>query len=127
MTKEQTTKSLLDSVSKDVSNLRRDVASLFSHTGRRTIPEGARELADYGKDALHAGGEFAATQFRNFRKLRSHQSETSAGIVGGLILLGAVGVGIYYLCKSDCGNRCVDEEGSNPDTSPETSLPCYIS
>lgn len=125
MSKEQTTRSLLDSVSKDVSHLRRDVASLFSHTGRRTIPDGARELAEYGKDRLHAGSEFAASQLRY---LRAHPGQSSVGLVGGLILLGAVGAGIYYLCKGDCGKQCSNEDESDSDyASPETSLPPYIS
>ncbi len=125
MSKEQTTRSLLDSVSKDVSHLRRDISSLFSHTSRRAIPEGARELAEYGKDRLHAGGEFAASHLRN---LRAHPGQTSIGLAGGLILLGAVGVGIYYLCKSGCEKQCSIEDESDSDySSPKSNSPSYIS
>lgn len=107
MSNQPTTRHLLNSVSDDISNLRRDVASLFSHTSRKTIPSGARELADYGKDRLHAGSEFAASQLRY---LRANPTQSSAGILGGLILLGAVGAGIYYLCKSNCPKDCCGDE-----------------
>ena len=126
MSKEQTTKNHLEQVSKDISNLRSDLALLLTHTGRNAIPHGARELAVYSKDRLHAGGEFAASQLRY---LRAHPGQSSAGILGGLVLLGAVAAGIYYLCKSDCGKRCSNEE-EPPDFDPSRAnndLPPYIS
>jgi len=125
MSKEQTTKDYLDRVSGDITQLRQDVAQLFTNTGRHAISEGARELADYGRDRLHAGSKFAATQLRH---LRAHPGQSSAGIVGGLILLGAVGAGIYYLCKSNCGSRCSQEEDPHFDDSRrDSNLPSYIS
>jgi len=42
--------------------------------------------------------------------MRSHPAQSSAGILGGLLLLGAVGAGIYYLCKSDCCGSAEEEE-----------------
>ena len=126
MSKNQSTKEYLDCVSDDISQLRHDVASLFSHTGRHTIPDGARDIADYGRDRIHAGGEFAASQLRY---MRAHPGQSSAGLLGGLILLGAVGAGIYYLCKSDCCKR-VSNDDEEPDFERphgDIELPPYIS
>lgn len=125
MSKEQTTKDYLDRVSEEVSQLRNDVASLFTNTGRHAVSDGVREIADYGRDRLHAGGEFAASQLRY---LRAHPGQSSVGILGGLILLGAVGAGIYYLCKSDCGKRCSNEDENDFDRPrADLDLPPYIS
>ena len=94
-------KDLLNRVGEDVSQLRSDISSLINHTGRHALPDSARDLRESARNRLHAGGEFAVSQLRH---IRSHPAQSSAGILGGLILLGAVGAGIYYLCKSDCCN-----------------------
>lgn len=99
-------KDLLSRVGEDVSQLRNDISSLLNHTGRHALPESARELRDSARSRLHAGGEFAVSQLRN---MRAHPGQSSAGILGGLILLGAVGAGIYYLCKCD-GGSCFNDE-----------------
>ncbi len=119
-------KDLLTRVSKDISRLKDDVSTLFSHTGKHTIPDSASRLADYSRNRLSAGGDLANSQLRY---LREHPGQSSAGIVGGLILLGAVGVGIYYLCKSDCGichSQPDDHRNLDGDKSSGTELPPYI-
>ncbi len=123
---DQRSKELLNRVSKDISRLKDDVSTLFSHTGRHTIPESAGSLADYGRNRLNAGGAFAANQFRH---IRENPGQSSAGILGGLVLLGAVGFGIYYLCKSDC-RICRKEPTDHRDLDEQdqagTELPPYI-
>jgi hypothetical protein len=104
ITEDRKMKDLIDRVGEDVSQLRSDIRSLFTHTGRHTLPEGARELREQAREKLHAGGAFAASQLRY---LRQHPAQSSVGLLGGLLILGAVGAGIYYLCKSDCcGKLC---------------------
>lgn len=93
LTEDRKMKSLLSRVGDDVSQLKNDISSLFSHTGRHTLPESARELRAQARERLSAGGHYAA----NF--LRENPGRSSVGILGGLILLGAAGAGIYYLCK----------------------------
>ena len=85
-------KDLIHRVGEDVSQLKRDVSSLFGHTGRHALPERARELGERARHTFHAGGDY----------IRRHPTQSSLGLVGGLALLGAVGFGIYCLCKSDC-------------------------
>jgi hypothetical protein len=104
ITQDRKIKDLLSRVGEDVGQLKSDVASLLSHTGRHTLPTGARDLRDSAKDRLHAGGQYAVSQFR------SHPAQSSAGLLGGLLLLGAVGAGIYYLCKCDSGSCSGEEE-----------------
>ena len=110
-------KNLISRVGDDVSQLKSDISSLFSHTGRHTLPESARELQAQARDRLSAGGHYAASY------LREHPGRSSAGILGGLILLGIAGTGIYYLCKgklpcccstSACSENEEDEEGYEP-------------
>lgn len=98
MTTDRRSKDLLSRVSEDLAVLKDDVSKLFSHTGRHTLPESAHNLADYGKDKWQAGGEFAASQLRY---LKDHPRETSIGFAGGLILLGLVGYGAYYLLNKE--------------------------
>lgn len=98
---------LIGRVGDDVSQLRNDISSLLSHTGRHTLPESARELQAQARQRLSAGGELAVTY------LRQHPGRSSVGILGGLLLLGAVGTGIYYLCKGKlpgcCGSSGCDQ------------------
>ncbi|MFM2197027.1 MAG: hypothetical protein RLZZ505_459 [Verrucomicrobiota bacterium] len=94
-------KDLISRVGEDVSQLRSDIRSLFTHTGRHALPDSARELREQARERLMAGGTY----------LRQHPGQSSIGILGGLFILGAVGAGIYYLCKSDCcGNLCNRDE-----------------
>jgi len=95
-TEDRKMKDLIGRVGDDVSQLRSDISSLFSHTGRHTLPDSARELRSQARQRLSAGGEYAISQMRF---LREHPGRSSVGILGGLVLLGAVGTGIYYLCK----------------------------
>ncbi|WP_411827807.1 hypothetical protein [Luteolibacter sp. AS25] len=118
----------MSKISDDISKLREDVSTLFSHTGRHTLPEGAHHLADYGRHKLHAGGALAAS---GIQYLKENPKQSSAGLAGGLLLLGAVGFGIYYLCKSEC-TWCKktteeDEESAEPGLTPSSELPSYIS
>lgn len=97
-------KDLINRVGEDVSQLRSDIRSLFTHTGRHTLPDSAREIREQARERLHAGGAY----------LRQHPGQSSIGLLGGLLILGAVGAGIYYLCKSDCcggDTGFIDEEG----------------
>lgn len=108
------TRDLIGRVGDDVSQLRSDISSLFSHTGRHALPESARELRAQASQRLSAGGELAVTY------LRQHPGRSSVGILGGLLLLGAVGTGIYYLCKGKlpccCGpSGCYDTEDEEYD------------
>lgn len=102
---------LLSCVGDDVSQLKRDVSTLLSHTGKHTIPESARDLRESARNSLHNGGQYAASY------LRAHPAQSSAGILGGLVLLGAVGAGIYYLCK--CDSKKASEEESTEDAENE--------
>lgn len=110
------TRDLIGRVGDDVSQLRSDISSLFSHTGRHALPESARELRAQARQRLSAGGELAVTY------LRQHPGRSSVGILGGLVLLGAVGAGIYYLCKgklpcgcgiSGCGEGAWDNDADD--------------
>lgn len=92
-TEDHKLKELIGRVGDDVSKLRSDISSLFSHTGRHTLPVSARELRTQARQRLSAGGDLAVSY------LRQHPGRSSVGILGGLVLLGAVGTGIYYLCK----------------------------
>lgn len=108
LTEDQKMKDLISRVGEDISQLKGDIGSLFNHTGRHTLPDSARELREQAREKLHAGGAFAASQLRY---LRQHPGQSSVGILGGLLILGAVGAGIYYLCKSDCcGKLCGRDE-----------------
>jgi hypothetical protein len=99
ITDDRKMKDLIDRVGKDVSQLRSDIRSLFMHTWRHTLPHSAREIREQARERLHAGGGFAASQFRY---IRQHPGQSSVGLLGGLLILGAVGAGIHFLCKSDC-------------------------
>lgn len=100
-------KDLLSRVGEDIKQLKGDVSSLLTHTGRHTLPDSARDLRESARDRFSAGGDYAASQLHY---IRQHPGQSSAGIIGGLILLGAVGAGIYFLCKSDCCFAGEDEE-----------------
>ena len=58
-----------------------------------------------------AGGHYAASY------LRENPGRSSVGILGGLILLGAAGAGIYYLCKGRLPGCC--GAGSSCEGEPE--------
>lgn len=107
LTEDRKMKDLISRLGEDISQLKSDMSSLVTHTGRHTLPDSARELKAHARDRLHAGGAFAASQLRYARE---HPAQSSAGILGGLLILGAVGAGIYYLCKSDCVRFCSSEE-----------------
>ncbi|MFD2257029.1 hypothetical protein ACFSSA_10095 [Luteolibacter algae] len=120
-------KDLLSRIGHDISQLKGDVSSLLHHTGKHTISDSARDLADQARDRLHAGGAYAASQLRY---VRQHPGQSSAGLLGGLLLLGAVGAGIYYLCKSDCSVGCrtrKDHSDDDENVSNTNQLPPYIS
>lgn len=115
-------KDLISRVGDDVSQLRNDISSLFTHTGRHTLPESARELRAQARERLNAGGHYAAAY------LREHPGRSSVGILGGLVLLGAAATGIYYLCKGrlPC---CCDPSASqeNEKTDEDNEPPLYAS
>lgn len=118
-------KDVLCKVRNDVAHLADEVSHLFSQKRTPSISSRAHHLADYARDGLHAGGAFAASQLRYIRR---HPGQSTAGILGGLVLLGAVGFGIYYLCKSgtekprhQLGNKQDDDQRK------DSELPPYIS
>ncbi len=121
---------LLNRVREDVSHLREDIGQLLVHTTKKTLPNGARELADHAKShlatgssyaagALRDGGNYAASALRDgshyaanrLRDLRNHPPSTreSASVIGGVVVLGLLAYGIYALCKSSQQLR--DEAG----------------
>ena len=122
MTQESTTnsrtKDLLGHVRSDISQLRSDISTLLSHTSRHTLPQGARDLR--ARERLHAGGDFAISQLRH---LRNHPARSSVGILGGLILLGAAGTGIYYLCKGQLPPCCRNSGSTGNDVHPTSNNP----
>lgn len=107
LTEDRKTKDLINRLGEDVSQLKSDVSSLLIHTGRHTVPDSARELRQHALERLHAGGALAASQLRY---LRQHPTQSSVSLLGGLLILGAVGAGIYYLCKNDCGILCRSQQ-----------------
>lgn len=99
---------LLSRVGEDLSSLRTDVKMLVGHAKRHTLPDGARELARSGRSHLLSGRDYAADRARYLgRSAREHPAGVS---VAGVLLLGAVAAGIYYLLKGEgcCGQS---EEG----------------
>lgn len=88
---------LLNRVREDVSHLRDDIGSLLSHTTKKTLPNGAREIADQAKSQLAASGAYAASRLRDFR---GHSPRQSAGWIGGALLVGVLAYGVYSLCQS---------------------------
>ncbi|MBX3741871.1 MAG: hypothetical protein KF712_12815 [Akkermansiaceae bacterium] len=99
---------LLSRVGDDLSQLRQDVASLISHTAHRTVPDGARQLADTARHQLENGGAYAAARLR---ALRSSPPREAAGIAGGLLLAGLIAFGVYAICKSRCEREYPEDEG----------------
>ncbi|RYD37574.1 MAG: hypothetical protein EOP87_03235 [Verrucomicrobiaceae bacterium] len=99
---------LLSRVGDDLSQLRHDVASLISHTTHRTVPDGARQLADTARHSLETGGAYAAARLR---ALRSSPPREAAGLAGGLLLAGIIAFGVYAICKSRCERDLQEDEG----------------
>ena len=99
---------LLSRVGEDLSSLRTDVKMLVSHAKRHTLPDGARELARSGRSHLLSGRDYAADRVRYLgRSAREHPAGVS---VAGVLLLGAVAAGVYFLLKGGECCRAADEE-----------------
>ncbi len=97
---------LLNRVRQDAIHLRNDIGDLLSHTTRRTLPNGARELADQARHQLSAGGSFAASRLRD---LRNHPpAPTTAGLVGGAVVLGLLAVSAYALFRNKAHHEVVE-------------------
>ena len=99
---------LLSRVGDDLFQLRRDVSSLISHTAHRTVPDGARQLADTARHQLETGGAYASARLR---ALRSSPQREAAGIAAGLALAGLIAFGVYAICKGRCGREDPEDEG----------------
>lgn len=97
---------LLNRVREDVSHLRDDIGSLLSHTTKKTLPNGAREIADQAKHQLAAGGAYAASRLREFRGYPPRQS---ASWVGGAVVVGLLAYGAYSLFRSCQANQAASE------------------
>ncbi len=97
--------SLLNRVRDDISSLREDISSLLQHTTKTTVPNSARDLADQAKSQLMAGSAFAANRLRS---LRNQPTSTSAGWIGGAVVVGLIAYGAYALIKANCpcGDEC---------------------
>lgn len=88
---------LLNRVREDVSHLREDIGSLLTHTTKKTLPNGARDLADQAKSQLAPLGVYAASRLRDFR---GHPHRQSAGWIGGALLVGVLAYGAYSIFQS---------------------------
>ncbi len=94
---------LLDRVREDVSHLRNDIGKLLTHTTRETLPNNARELADQAKQHFAAGSAYAASRLRGFR---TPPQRHTGGWIGGAVLAGLIGYGVYMLCRDNgCATR----------------------
>lgn len=105
---------LLDRVRADVSHLRDDIGNLLTHAKRETLPNGARELADQAKHQFAAGSAYAASRLRG---LRGQPPSHSVGWVGGAVVAGLVGYGIYLLMRNDgcCSRQNENSEEFDPE------------
>ena len=107
---------LLNRVREDVSHLREDIGNLLSHTTKKTLPNGARDLADQAKQQLDAGRAYAASRLRNF----THQPpRQSAGWIGAALVVGLLAYGAYALCQKSCQNKHLAD---SPTYGPEDEL-----
>jgi hypothetical protein len=115
------TSSLLHRVRQDISHLREDLGSLLTHTTHRTLPRGARELAEQArsgardiadharsgaldlagqaKSQLAAGGAYALSRVRDFRGQPRCQSTQW---VGGAVVVGLLAYGAYAIYRQSC-------------------------
>ena len=93
---------LLNRVREDVSHLREDIGNLLSHTTQKTLPNGARDLADQAKQQLAAGGAYAASRLRDFR---NQPQNPSTAWIGGALVVGLLAYGAYALCQKSCQNK----------------------
>lgn len=120
------TKDLLSKLADDLCSVKSDIAALVTHTGKSTVPRTVNQFATYSKRRLSPSPTLTDAPLRY---LREHPAQSSAGLAGGLLLLGAVGAGIYYLCKSNTkifpgeahDHREIDEttaEANIPDLTP---------
>jgi uncharacterized membrane protein YebE (DUF533 family) len=98
---------LLNRVREDVGQLRDDLGTLLSHTTKRTLPKGAKDLSQHAKQGLMAGGAFAASQLRGLR--RGHHRQP-AGWVGGAVVLSLLAYGAYSLFRNN--NQTSEETNS---------------
>lgn len=103
---------LLRRVRDDLSRLRLDVASLLSHTAHRTVPHGARQLADAAKERIGSSGNYAASKLK---AMRPASPQDTAAIAGGILAIGLISFGVYALCKSKCCHRNNCDQESNDD------------
>ncbi len=112
--RDRRTNSLLDRVRIDIANLREDIGSLFLHTTKNTVPNGARELADQAKSQLAAGGAYAASRLRQFR---GQPARETAPWVGGVVVVGLLAIGAYALIRasSPCNQGNCDEDDYQDD------------
>jgi uncharacterized membrane protein len=99
---------LLSRVSEDVSLLRQDIGNLLTHTARRTLPAGARELADTARNRLAAGKVYSAA---HLRALRDQVNQPATAWIGGAVVVGIIAAGIYWFCKDGCCMSGCDEDG----------------
>lgn len=92
---------ILKRVRHDIANLRDDISNLLTHTTKETLPNSARDLADQARSQLAAGGAYAASRLRDFRHQPPSVGST-AGLVGGALLAGAIAYGVFAIFRSCC-------------------------
>ncbi len=93
---------LLSRVREDVTHLREDIASLLSHSTKKTLPHGARELASQAKSQLSSGSAYAAKRIRSMRGA-PEPSHIGVGVAGGVLAVGLLAAGAaWYMCKWGC-------------------------
>ena len=110
---------LLSRVGDDIGQLRQDIRSLVSHTAHHTVPNSAQEFAERARGRLSAGSNYAASRFRSIKNTSNCQN--SAGIIGGVLLIGILGYGIYALSKKCCCSRAeVTDQPSEEELGPES-------
>lgn len=97
---------LLQRVRQDISHLRNDISKLLSHSTHETIPNSARDLAEQAKNQLAAGGAYATSRLRDLR--HNHPSASNVGLVGGVLLAGAIAYGVFAICRGCCGSSDCD-------------------
>jgi hypothetical protein len=100
-------------VGEDLSSLRNDVKMLVGHASRHTLPDGARELARSGRGRLLSGRDYAAGRVRYLgRSAREHPAGVS---LAGVLLLGAVAAGVYFLVKGEGCCRNTEDDLEEPE------------
>lgn len=91
---------LLSRVGDDLVHLRQDIGNLIHQTTRRTLPAGAKDLAEQARNQLSAGGAYAASRLRHLKS--SPPPKEAIGSAVGVVAVGLLAFGAYSLFKNTC-------------------------